>query len=488
MTLQPGLRHRVSYNALVRLVGRFAGALVTLAALRLATRYFGPSRWGLVVAASALANLFVGVCDFGLLRIVAREIAAVSTDRHRAESVYGAGLLGGVVVSLVASGVMAVACLVIYVDHPAIRSLSLVLVLSIVPNALWVVSSAVFVGRARNDARAVVDVLSSLFLVGAAGATVAAALAASGYVWLTVLADAATAVLSLALARLYLRADFAGGRDQVRQLLRRTTPVGVSQILVSVYTQTEVILLALFVSSRSVGEFGVAFQVALFGIAVPPMLTAAILPKFVDGPADRQGRLLQRSFDILVVAGASLPLFALVFARGIILLVSGPKFLGAATSLVLLSCAAAVTFPSTVFVDALIYVRAESKVLRTTAFAMLANLLAAVAVIPFFGLVGAALVMLGSAVLVCLLAGAYFRRSSPVRISPRAPLRYVGVAGALAALYAVLHASSGFSASSGLLMIPEGVGLAILYCGGVFAAGGGRLIGAKGGSGGRTTT
>jgi O-antigen/teichoic acid export membrane protein len=473
------LRHRVSYNAVVRLGGRVAGALLALVALRLATRYFGPARWGLVVAASALANLFVGICDFGLLRIVSREIAADDADER---SVYGAGLLAALAVSVVASGVMALACVFIFLKHPAIRSLALVLVLSIVPNALWAVSSAIFVGKARNDTRAIVDVASSLFLLGAAGATVAAALAASGYIWLTVLADAVTAVLSMGLARAYVRADFGSGRRQVARLLRLSAPLGLSQVLVSTYTQTEVVLLSLFVATGAVGEFGVAYQVALFGIAVPPMLTAAILPKFVDAPAERQLRLLQRSLDVLVATGAALPLFALVFARGVVLLVSGPKFIGATTPLVVLSCFAAITFPSAVFVDGLVYVRAERKVLQTTAIAMVANLVAAAAIIPFYGIDGAAVVMTGSALLVCVLAGAAFKRSATIWVSLRQPARYVAVAGVLTGAYWITHVVAGVHSSTGLAMIPEAAGLAVVYGLGVLAVGGRGLIGDGGGS------
>jgi len=431
-----------------------------------------------------MANLFVGVCDFGLLKVIAREIAA---DRPGERSVYGAGILGVLAVSVLASGVMAAACVVVYFDHPEIRSLSLVLVLSIVPNGFWVISSAAFVGKARNDARAVVDVLSSLFLVGAAGATVAASLATSGYVWLTVLADAATALLSMGLARLYLTADFRSGRHRVIALVRQAAPLGVSQVLVSTYTQTEVILLALFVTSRSVGEFGVAFQMVLFGIAVPPTLTAAILPKFVDAPADRQARLLQRSLDVLVAAGAALPLFALVFARGLILLVSGPKFLGATTALVVLACFATATFAATVFLDALVYVRAESKVLRATAITTVANLAAAAAVIPFYGIDGAAVVLLGSAVLVCVLAGLEFRRTSTVWVSLKQPVRYLCTAGLLAGACWLAHATTGVSASTGLVMIPEAIGLAVVYGAGVLAVGGRRLVSERGGAGGTPT-
>ena len=93
------LRPRVSYNASTRLIGCVAGAILSLVVLRLVTHDFGPVRWGEVVAASAFANLFVSVCDFGLTRIVSREMATPNAD---GPAIYGGGLLAGLLVSCMA--------------------------------------------------------------------------------------------------------------------------------------------------------------------------------------------------------------------------------------------------------------------------------------------------------------------------------------------------------------------------------------------------
>jgi O-antigen/teichoic acid export membrane protein len=104
------LRQRISYNASSRFVGRLLGALITLVALRLATHYFHPARWGVIVAASAFANLFVGVCDFGVMRIVSRELAAPESDER---TIYGAGIIGVTAISLGAMVIMGASGLVL---------------------------------------------------------------------------------------------------------------------------------------------------------------------------------------------------------------------------------------------------------------------------------------------------------------------------------------------------------------------------------------
>jgi O-antigen/teichoic acid export membrane protein len=455
-------RARVSYNFSTRLVGRGAGAVITLVALRLTTHYFGPARWGAVVAASAFANLFVGLCDFGVTRIISREMAAKESDES---AVYGAGLIAGMLVSVASMAVMTAGALLVYIHRPDLRSLCLILVLSLPPNAFWLISGAVLIAKARNDVRGVIDAASSIFLLAAAGSTVAAALAASGYLWLTVLADAVTAVLGLALARRHVRADFRSGARRTRDILSKAAAIGTSQALYSIAVQTDVVLLSLFVSTSRLGEFGVAFQVAIFGAALPPILTAAILPKFVDAPPDRQLRLVQRAFDALILAAAAVPLLALLFGKGVIIAIAGRSFIGGTTPLILLSCFTALAFPATLFLDGLVYVRTEKAVLGTIAIGAVANLGAAAIVIPLFGADAAALVMTGGNAAILASGAVLFRRASGLRISLRRGISFVAVATLLAGACAALHFSERIDASTGWLMVPEAAAVIVAYLG-----------------------
>ncbi len=454
------MRARVSYNASTRLIGRIAGAAISLVALRILTHDFGPVRWGEVVAASAFANLFVGLCDFGLTRIVSREMATPGANDR---AVYGGGLLAGLIVSTVAMAVMTGAAFVVYADRPHLRDLSLVLVLSLPPNAAWAISGAVLIAKARNDARGFIDLTSSLFLLGAAGATVAAVLGVAGYLWLTVSADVATALLGLGIARRYVRANFRSGRQQISELIRRAAPLGISQVLSSVAVQVDVVLLSLLAPLATVGEFGVALQLAVFGTAVPYVLTAALLPKFVDGSSVRRRHLTQRAFDILTLGGAILPLAAIVFARPGLVLIAGRGFAGGATPLVLLSFYAALSFPAAVFIDGLVYLRAEGVVLRITIWATIAALVVAGSTIPFYAASAAAVALLAGSAVIIVWSAAAFRRVAGFRVSLDQSGRFVLISVVLIAIYLVIHLTAGYAPRGGWLLIPELLALLAIY-------------------------
>jgi O-antigen/teichoic acid export membrane protein len=449
-----------------------AGAVLSLVALRIITHDFGAVRWGEVVAASAFANLFVGLCDFGLTRIVSREMATPGADES---AIYGGGLLAGLIVSFVAMAVMTTADFAVYASHPHLRTLTLVLVVSLPPNAAWVISGAVLIARARNDARGVIDVTSSLFLLGAAGVTVAAALGVAGYLWLTIAADGATAVLGLGIARHYVRADFRSGRHRVRELIRRAAPLGTSQALMSVAVQVDVVLLSLLAPLATVGTFGVALQLAVFGTAIPSMLTAAILPKFIDGTSERRQGLAQRAFDVLTSAGAALPLAAIVFARPTMVLIGGRGFAGGATSLIVLSFYAALSCPAAVFIDGLVYLREEATVLRIILWATITILAVAACTTPFFAATGSAVALVIGTAVIVVWGAAAFRRAAGFSVSLAKTARFVLVSALLTAIYLVLHLTAGYAPRGGWRVIPEMILLLGIY--GSLAFGTSRRIG-----------
>jgi O-antigen/teichoic acid export membrane protein len=455
-------RTRVSYNAVIRLAGRVTGSLITLAALRLITRHYGPTLWGEVVAASSLANFFVAISDFGVMRVVSRDLAVEPKDAGRT---YGAGLMAGGLVVVAAMVAMTVVAALVYGARPELRSLSLVLVLSLPPNMLWLVSAGVLVARTRNDTRAVVDVLSSFFLLAATGATVAGLLGVAGYIWLTVAADLATGALCGCLARRYLRADFRGGKSRVGYVIRQAWPLGMSQGLNGAAQQAVIVMLALLASLATVGRFGIAMQIAAFGTSVPLMLTAALLPKFVAGKTAQRERLLQRAFDVLAAAGSFLPVAAVLAGQQILFLIGGRRFTGSPWPLIMLSCFVALSFPSAVFTDSLVYLKEQKAVLRASLVGTAVTVAVAAAAIPPLGASGAAVGLIAGAAALLTSAAWAFKRRARLELSCWSAGRYLGLSAGLIGIYLLVHLGLGFNSPRGWLVLPELGLLTVAYAG-----------------------
>jgi O-antigen/teichoic acid export membrane protein len=446
-----------------------AGAVVTVVALRIATHYFGPQEWGLIVAAMALAGLFIGVCDLGISTIASRELARPDEQRG---AVYGAAIVGIALVSLPLMAVAAGVDYAVYVSHREVRDLVLIQLPLIPLNGLWLAGGAVLISRARNDLRGVIDVVTSCLLLAATVITVKAGLGAGGYVWLTLAWTAVGTALAIGFARLYGRADFKGAASYLLATFRQAAPLGASQVFNTLNTQIDTILLALFASAPIVGAFGLASQVATFGTAVPPMLTAAILPKFVAADDLKRRQTLQRSFDVLAVAAAAIPLFAVLFSRGVVIAIGGSKFHQAVLSMALLSCWAALAFPVRLFLDGLVYVGAERKLIAISGSVTIVNLVAAFVAIPLWHAVGAAAAMILSALIYLVGGWIAFHRSAGYSVDAGLGAKSVVVAASLLAAYWLVHATTTFRPGTGLILIPEALAVGVAYAAGVILWGG----------------
>ena len=193
------------------------------------------------------------------------------------------------------------------------------------------------------------------------------------------------------------------------------------------------------------------------------MLTAAILPKFVDGSSERRQRLIRPCFDVLISGGAALPLFAVVFARPVIVLIAGKSFASGATPLVLLSFYAALSCPAAVFMDGLVYLRAERAVLRTMLLGTVATLVVAGAAIPFFAATAAAVALIVGAAVIVAFGAAAFRSTAGFGVSLAKCARLLLVSASLGTLYLVFHLAAGYDPHGGWLMVPEMLALLVIY-------------------------
>jgi len=456
----PGFRGRISYNALVRLGGRAAGGLVALVALHVGTHYFTPDRWGPIVAATALIGVFASVSDFGVQQIASRDLASRGAD---ARSLYGAALAATPVTAGAATAVAALVVLVVYSSHPEVRVLAYVLLPTVPFTALWLMSSSVFVARARNDVRAVLDIGSSVLVLGAVLLVRFTHGGATRYVMFIAVAMGVTAAASVALARMYVVPRLRGSARQVGGLVRRAAPIGLTYGANALYGQVDTVVVALLASSGALAAFGVASQIAGFAAAVPAMLLSAVTPHFMRKDDAERRVLLQRSFDTLVTVAAVLPVGAALFAHVVVSAIAGAGYSGATVPLVLLVSAAALGFPTAVYGHGLVLVGAERRVPRGVYAALLLNLAGNLIAVPIAGITGAAVVLVVSELALLAIRFREFRVAAGYVPSFARSATALLVAAGLAAVYGVGDEFLGLRVSHGPVAVLEAGALVGAY-------------------------
>lgn len=466
-------RGRISYNALARLAGRGAGGLLSLYALHLATHYFGPRRWGAVVAAVAYATVFVALATVGVRQVLARDLARGREDEG---PLFGAGLVAATAVTLPVAGLAAAVDLVVYATRPAAREVVFALLPLVPLNAWWAVSAAVLIARSRNDLRAVLDVLSSAALVGGVlvlrttrGGTV-------DYALVSAAATAVTTVAAFTMARRHVVPAFRRGLAELLPLARRSVGFALGEVAGIAYAQLDTILVSLFTTASAVAWFGVGSQVAGFVMAVPGMLTVALVPHYMRADRKRQQVVVQRALDVLLTAAAAVPVLGALFSQGVVVALAGPAFLPGSLALALLLAASAFTFPSALFAEGLVLEGQQREALLLTLAVLCLNLAGNLVAIPLAGIAGAALVMVATELASWLLRAAAYRRATGYHLSYRRGVAAAAAAGATAAIYEALRVAPGLPAGHGIALVLEGVG--IVGCYGVLLVLGSRVPGA----------
>jgi O-antigen/teichoic acid export membrane protein len=456
----PGIRHRISYNAASRLGGRAAGGAVSLVALHVATRYFGPEQWGPIVAALAYVAIFSSISDFGMLTVASRDMAVPGAD---AGSVYGAALVGVPLVVVPAVALAVLGDLALFGDHRVIRTLVLVLLASVPLSAVWLVSCSVLVARSRNDVRALLDVTSSLLVLGAVLLVAGLHLDGRTYLVCIVVGYAVTACSAVWLARRHVRPSFGEAGAGARSLVRRSLPVGLASGSNALYGQVDTLLVALLASSRALASFGVASQLAGFVVAVPAMLMTATTPHYMaKGDAARR-ELLQRAFDTLVRGGAAVLVVAVVCAAAVVGAVAGARYEDGATALTLLLGAASLAFPSAVLAHGLVLAGGEKRLLGIVAAALAVNVAGNLVAVPLAGITGAASVLVASEVVVLAMVGRAFRTTTGYLPSIGRAVEAYAAALAVAAAAVAAHLEWGLQPGHGLAVVPDAVAGVVAY-------------------------
>jgi O-antigen/teichoic acid export membrane protein len=430
---------RIAYGAAVRLAGRASGALVSLVALREATRYFGPAQWGSVTAAVAWFSIFAVLGGPGVATLTMREVADPAAD---ARSAFGRGLAATVAVSVTGAILAAAVGVGAYWGKGDTLAAVLVLTAGVPLAALFATSGSVLAGRGRSDARAALDLSSSALLLC--------------YL-------AASAAVAVGVAWIFLRPALRLRWTALRRQIRSSLPLGQFDVFAAAYARADSIMLFFIRGERPVALYGVAFQVATFLFVIPSLLSNALLPDFMGASDERRQFLSRRCFDVILTVALPLPVFGVLFARPFVVWIAGEGFAGAGSLLAILTGAAAVALLNGFLYQMAIFAGAEKGLWRAIGVVTAVNLAANAVAVTVWGAPGAAAVMILSEAVGLVAYWRIYRAKMPSPLGRRYPASVAVAVAGLVGACAAFHAGLGLGPGGGKGIVPRAAGLLALY-------------------------
>lgn len=186
-------------------------------------------------------------------------------------------------------------------------------------------------------------------------------------------------------------------RSTIRTMLRISYPFIFSAILSTIYGQADKIMLKSMVDNSAVALYNASTTLAGLVVIIPTTLIEGFRPDIMDAKLHDEAlyqRRLRQLYAIIFWSCIAYGLFVTVFARRIILIFYGQKYIGAINSLSLI-----VWYTSFSYFGAInnVYMVAEDKIKLvqiTTLMGAIGNIILNLLLIPIWGIVGAALASL----------------------------------------------------------------------------------------------
>lgn len=373
------------------MLDRIIGVVLALTVNVWIARHLGPAQYGLIVYASMLLVALTAVGTLGMDQVLARELARAATAHERAAilgTILGLKLAGGALCAV------AMAVLAFRVDDPEARTI----ILLFAPSYLLQSVSVVWLHQqVTYHTRPGLLITKGILLLSSA-AKVALILSGAGAVPITAVSLGEAAVVCVAGFAWYRAAegnldDWHFDRACARRLAQAGWPLFASVMLTSLLSRVDQAVIAHYLPASALGMYGASAQVANGLLMVPMTLVAALTPYFStlrDRDRERYARELQALYALTTWFALLAALAATLSGPLLVRLLFGNVFAGAAPALALQLWAS--VFISQALVRGIWLVAEDLQRYRLSinVACLLLNILLCIALVPPFGIAGAA--------------------------------------------------------------------------------------------------
>lgn len=424
------LTRSVAHNTFLQAIGRTVSIVIALVVFFLVARYLGVEGYGQYTIVNAFLQFFGLVVDLGLYIYLTKSLGEPDVDEQKiVGNIFTLRLLSAAVVLGIAP------LLVLLFPYPsAVKAGVAVMSVSFLFVTLTQVLTGVFQKRLIMWRFILGEVLGRVVLLVATIAAIRANVGLLGVFWTLVVSSIVTFALTVlwarGLVRFQLRFDF----DVWKKVVKATWPIALSIAFNVIYFKADTIILSLFHSARDVGIYGAPYRVFEALISIPAMFAGLLTPILTTAYATdraRFQRVLQRGFDILLLAAVPLVIGAQFVATDVMEFVS-PGFAASGTVLRLLVFGTAAVFLGYLFSNTVVVVNRQRTMMWAYLAVALSSLVLYFLTIPKYSYFGAAGVTVLVESAVAIVSAMVVLRTANTRLSGRSFHRILVAAGVMA--------------------------------------------------------
>lgn len=391
-------------------VGKLTADLAAFGLFVVISRQLGEEGVGQYSFAMALTGFLMVFADFGLEFLSTRELSR--RPREELAAYMGRLIAVRAVQTLVTIGILVILCVALPYPRDFVIVIFVIGLFQILYKgvdgfvAVFVAKEEMFTAAVLSSSLRILSALSAALLI----------LAGVHLQWSLVVFPIFTAVQIGVAYRMVDRrigpitpgASFA----EIASTMRDALPFAVSEFLRQLGTRMDVVLLGLLVGAGAAGIYNAAFRIIFMLVLFPYLAGMAIYPgisKLFKTDPDQMREHYSRFLGVAVLVGIPASVGLALIADELIVLIFGAPF--TASGLVLTILSILVAFAAVKFIMQMFLMAGElqGEMVRSQWISAVANLAALLLLVPEFGVIGAAIPVIASELLLIILYGWHLR-------------------------------------------------------------------------------
>lgn len=425
-----GYARAIATNTAWLLSGKFLVVIVAIVTTAALTRALGVFEYGELTAAFAFISIFGVIADFGFFQILVREIARRPNEEEAiTNNLFSLRTLFGL-------AVYALAALLVWLIPESVYSANVkigVLLLALASFLLSINTTLIGVFQAHHEMhKAVVgDVASRLVLLGLILFALTKEVNLPVIFSLYGLANGLNLIVTYGYLRRRLRLRFAYHAAHWRTLLKEAWPLGVVTMLGIIYFRIGTVILSVLQEPTDVGIYGAAYKIFEFLTIVPGLFMGTVFPaitRLIELDQERLRRVIQASFDTLMMIALPATAGLIFVAPGAISLLAGREFVTANTlqlsgqpltgvhALIVLAIALIPVYLGNLWGPVVVAYNRQLQLIWPSLLAVLLNIILNLLLIPRGSYLAAALVTLMTETYIAYAWGRVAQKSLPLKL------------------------------------------------------------------------
>lgn len=409
------LSTKVAYNTIIQVISKIISTILGLVAVAVMTRYLGQFGFGQYTTIMTFLSLFAIAADLGLTLVTVQMISRPNVDEEKTVgNLFALRLVSAVIF-------LALAPLIVFFFPYdwSIKIGVMITTLSFFFVALNQILVGLFQKKLRMDKVAIAEVASRLVLVVGVVLVAYYRWSLAGMMVVTVLASLVSFIFHYIFSLQFVRLRLYFDRVVWLTIIKRSWPIAITIIFNLIYLKAGVLILSLIKSQEEVGIFGAAYKVIDVLVTIPFMFAGITLPILTNiwasGDKIKFTKILQKSFDAMVILAIPMVIGAQLLATGLMTMVAGKDFSISGPVLQILILASGIIFVGCIFSHAVIAIDRQKQIISAYIFVSLTALVGYLIFIPKFSYFGAAWVTVYSEFAIAIASYWLVRKNSDFR-------------------------------------------------------------------------